>query len=188
MLRQSVSENPSNAPRRFTVARTTPNSAGSLGSRISSRTPSSIFRGISWPSAPGMGGEVLDALHEPPFLQIHRLSQICSDEANVHGDVPFQDWRAVRSGELAMNGYGGGAGDRCHLPLCFASPLEAADDAVQNNAIVDSRGVAVPRPVHSRKSLFFQLMNQVFIPAPPGTRQARESRPIQSSRLRSRPP
>src|SRR6266852_80608 len=62
-----------------------------------------------------------------------------------------------------MNRDGRGAGNGCYLPGLLAACLESPNGATKNYEVGDTRGVAVTVAIHMRKSLFLELMNQVFV-------------------------
>src|SRR5260370_20065367 len=62
-----------------------------------------------------------------------------------------------------MNRDGRGAGYGCHLPGLLAACLESPNRATKNYEVGNTRGVAVAVAIHMRKTLFLELMNQVFV-------------------------
>src|SRR5260370_39512330 len=62
-----------------------------------------------------------------------------------------------------MNRDGRGPGNSCSLPGLLAACLESPNCATKNYEVRDTRGGAVAVAIHMRRSLFLELMNQVFV-------------------------
>src|SRR5258708_8408689 len=62
-----------------------------------------------------------------------------------------------------MNRDGRGPGNGCYLPGLLAACFESPNCATKNYEVGDTRGVSVAVAIHMRKSLFLELMNQVFV-------------------------
>src|SRR5260370_36775877 len=62
-----------------------------------------------------------------------------------------------------MNRDGSCAGYGCYLSGLLTASLEAPNRAMKNNEVRDTPCVAVAVAIHMQKSLFLELMNQVFV-------------------------
>jgi len=90
--------------------------------------------------------------------------EITSKKPNLPGYVPREERLCIRAGELAMDGDGRGASNRCHLAGPLAAGLKALDRAMENNQVGGTRGGVVAAAIDMLKcSLFLDLMDEIFI-------------------------
>src|SRR5258708_11940245 len=82
--------------------------------------------------------------------------EISTEEPDLAVYISLQQGSPIRTGELAVNRYGGGAGNGCYLPGPFTTLFESADSAMKNYEIGDPHRVAVAVAIDMLESLFFE--------------------------------
>src|ERR1700719_2749126 len=89
--------------------------------------------------------------------------EVAAKEPDLAVNIPLEKGRSLRTGELAMDRDGRGAGNGGHLPGPLTARFEAPNRAMKDHEAGDARGVAVAIAIHMRKSMFLELANQVFV-------------------------
>src|ERR1700722_4686768 len=89
--------------------------------------------------------------------------EISTEEPDLAVYISLQQGSPIRTGELAMNCYGGCASNSCYLPRSFTTLFESADRAMKDNEICQSHRVAIASAIDMLEALFFELVDQVFV-------------------------
>src|SRR5258708_39515752 len=155
--------NPSVSVRRSTAPRTTESNLGLLYSASINNRPPRCPDVRSWSLLTGGRGKIFMCNIGGLLGEVVGGSEISAKEPDLAVYIPLEERRSVGPRELTMNRDGRGPGNGCYLPGLLAACLESPNCATKNYEVGDTRGVTVAVAIHMRKSLFLELMNQVFV-------------------------
>src|SRR5258706_3321846 len=159
----STAGNPSVSVRRSSATRTTESNLGLLYSDSINNRPPRCPDVRSWSLLTGGRGKIFMRNIGGLLGEVVGGSEISAKEPDLAVYIPLEERRSVGPRELTMNRDGRGPGNGCYLPGLLAACLESPNCATKNYEVGDTRGVAVAVAIHMRKSLFLELMNQVFV-------------------------